>query len=143
MTKSTLKEKMLAFYHSIIFQVIAALLFFALGFGVSALINHPISAKYLESGIIIGVDPSDGEDFKYDISVKREEFSIPIHELIELLGILIDNACEEVKDSSDCMISLKIKDNIDIMLPLIVAIFKGVTENDVIPSTAYTEPFGL
>lgn len=70
MTKSTLKEKMLAFYHSIIFQVIAALPFFALGFGVSALINYPISAKYQESGIIIAVDPSDGEDFKYDISVK-------------------------------------------------------------------------
>ena len=76
MTKSTLKEKMLAFYHSIIFQVIAALVICGIGFGASTAISYTTSAKYQESGIIIAVDPSDGEDFKYDISVKTSTDNI-------------------------------------------------------------------
>ena len=76
MTKSTLKEKMLAFYRSIAFKVIAVLVIFGIGFGASSTISYTTSAKYQESGIVVAVDPSDGEDFKYDISVKTSTDNI-------------------------------------------------------------------
>lgn len=91
--------------------------------------NNKILAGYLYYKCI--ECENEGILVEYDISVKREEFSIPIHELIELLGILIDNACEEVKDSSDCKISLKIKDNIENIMVIIANPASPLKSNEI------------
>lgn len=77
--------------------------------------ENPILAGYLYQRFLscenIGITVS------FDIHVEHAECAFPLHELIEILGILIDNACESFTESEteSKVIKVILNENMDFM----------------------------
>ncbi len=59
--------------------------------------ENPILAGYLYNRCLVCENL--GIKVNYDISVTQAECSFPLYEVVEILGIFIDNACESLNDS--------------------------------------------
>ena len=59
--------------------------------------ENPILAGYLYNRCL--ACENFGIDVDYDISIEQAKSPLPLHQLVELLGIFFDNACESLVDS--------------------------------------------
>lgn len=80
---------------------------------VLTLCNNPILAGFLYYRCV--ACENDGITVEYDIHVEQAECCFALHEIIEILGILIDNACECVKEdtSLEQCIRLELQEDAD------------------------------